>query len=127
MFMEDKAKRLYEAAIQKLKEANDELCRPAEDVVSFMVCQNSHIAIEHYLKGFLAENGIESVTTSSVDELYEQCKALNRNFERVNLSGFECEAHHLDSRFCNGVSNVSRCFDIADSLDKFLREEKIIS
>lgn len=124
--MEDKAKKLYETAIQKLKEANDELCRPAEDVVSFMVCQNSHIAIENYLKGFLAENGVEPGNSVSVDDLYEQCKALNQNFEKVNLSGFECEAHQLDSRFCNGVSNVSRCFDIADSLDTFLREQKII-
>jgi HEPN domain-containing protein len=125
--MEDTAKRLYETAIQKLKEANDELCRPAEDVVTFMVCQNSHIAIENYLKGFLLENDMEPALISSVDALYEQCKSLNRNFEKVNLSGFECEAHQLDSRFCSGVTNVSRCFDIADSLDKFLREEKIIS
>ncbi len=125
--MEDKAKRRYETAIQKLKEANDELCRPAEDVVSFMVCQNSHIAIENYLKGFLTENSIEPDASASVDQLYEQCKAVNRNFEKVNLSGFECESHRLDSRFCSGATNVSRCFDIADSLDTFLREEKIIS
>ncbi len=124
--MKENAKRLYETAIQKLKEANDELCRPAEDVVSFMVCQNSHIAIENYLKGFLIENGIDPEASASVDSLYEQCKAVNRNFEKVNLSGFECEAHQLDSRFCNGVTNVSRCYDIADSLDTFLREEKII-
>ena len=126
-FTEDKANSLYETAIQKLKEANDELCRPAEDVVSFMVCQNSHIAIDNYLKGFLLENSIETDASTSVDKLYEQCKAVNRNFEKVNLSGFECEAHQLDSRFCNGVTNVSRCFDIADSLDTFLREEKSIS
>ena len=125
--MEDKAKKLYETAIQKLKEANDELCRPAEDVVSFMVCQNSHTAIDNYLKGFLIENGIEPEASASVDTLYEQCKAVNKNFEKVNLSGFECEAHQLDSRFCSGVTNVSRCYDIADSLDTFLREEKIIS
>ncbi len=125
--MKDKAKKLYETAIQKLKEANDELCRPAEDVVSFMVCQNSHIAIDNYLKGFLIENGIEPEVSASVDTLFEQCKAVNKNFEKVNLSGFECEAHELDSRFCNGVTNVSRCYDIADSLDTFLREEKIIS
>ena len=125
--MEDRAQKLYETAIQKLKEANDELCRPAEDVVAFMVCQNSHIAIENYLKGFLIENGIEPEASASVDSLYEQCKAMNRNFDKVNLSGFECEAHQLDSRFCNGVTNVSRCYDIADSLDTFLREEKIIN
>ena len=124
--MEDRAQKLYETAIQKLKEANDELCRPAEDVVAFMVCQNSHIAIENYLKGFLIENGYEPGADASVDSLYEQCKAVNRNFEKVNLSGFECEEHQLDSRFCNGVTNVSRCYDIADNLDTFLSEEKNI-
>ena len=122
--MEDKAKTLYETAIQKLKEANDELCRPAEDVVAFMVCQNSHIAIDNYLKGFLIENSIEPDASASVDKLYEQCKAVNRNFEKVNLSGFECEAHQLDSRFCSGVTNVSRCFNIADSLIRFLGRKK---
>ncbi|MBT8180183.1 MAG: HEPN domain-containing protein [Eudoraea sp.] len=124
--MEDRAQKLYDTAIQKLKEANDELCRPAEDVVSFMVCQNSHIAIDNYLKGFLIQNGIDPEASASVDILYEQCKAVNGNFEKVNLSGFECEEHQLDSRFCSGVTNVSRCYDIADSLDTFLREENII-
>ncbi|WP_297692535.1 HEPN domain-containing protein [uncultured Eudoraea sp.] len=124
--MENRAQKLYETAIQKLKEANDELCRPAEDVVSFMVCQNSHIAIDNYLKGFLIENNIEPEANATVDALYEKCKAVNGNFEKVNLSGFECEEHQLDSRFCSGVTNVSRCYDIADSLDTFLREEKII-
>ena len=37
--MEVKATVLFDEAIQKLKEANDELCRPEEDVVTSLVCK----------------------------------------------------------------------------------------
>ncbi|WP_148232085.1 HEPN domain-containing protein [Maribacter sp. HTCC2170] len=125
--MDVRAKNLYAEAIQKLKEANDELCRPEEDVVSSLVCRNSHDAIEKYLKGFLIENGTEANNDESVDSMYEKCKKINPHFEEVHLSGFECNAHKDESRFCNESSEFSRCFDIADSLDTFLRREKIIS
>lgn len=125
--MDAKAKKLYEEAIQKLKEANDELCRPEEDVVSSLICSNSHLAIENYLKGFLIENGIEAGAEESVDSMYEKCKKINSHFEEVHLSGFECNSHKDESRFCNESTEFSRCFDIADSLDTFLRREKIIS
>ncbi len=125
--MNDSAKKLYEEAIQKLREANDELCRPEEDVVSSLVCSNSHEAIENYLKGFLLQNGIEVGSGASVDDLFEKCKEINPHFEEVHLSGFECNAHKDESRFCNDSTEFSRCFDIADSLDTFMRREKIIS
>ncbi|WP_422083263.1 hypothetical protein [Ulvibacterium sp.] len=125
--MEDKARKLFDEAIQKLKEANDELCRPEEDVVASLVCSNSQFAIQNYLKGFLMLNGSIPNSEEPIDRLYEQCRKINKNFEEVNLSGFECNAHKEDSRFCNEPSQFSRCFDIADSLDTFLRREKIIS
>jgi HEPN domain-containing protein len=125
--MEDKARKLFDEAIQKLREANDELCRPEEDVVTSLVCSNSQFAIQNYLKGFLMLKGSVSSDGESIDRLYEQCRIINKNFEEVNLSGFECNAHKEDSRFCNESSQFSRCFDIADSLDTFLRRERIIS
>ncbi len=42
---------------KKLNEASNELYRPEEDVVSYLVCKNSQYAIENYLKGFLLKNG----------------------------------------------------------------------
>ncbi len=125
--MEQKAQELYQDAVQKLKEANDELCRPEEDVVSFMVCKNSQVAIEHFLKGYLMQNGIEPSIDATIDVLYEQCKGINEHFNRIDLAGFDCQAHSLESRYCSGTEKVSRCFDIADSLDSFLRKERIIS
>ena len=124
--MEANAKVLYAEAIQKLKEAYDELCRPEEDVVSPLVCNNSHRAIENYLRAFLVQNGKWPSQEESIGELYEQCKAINGHFEEVHLSGFNCNAHKDESRFCNDSSKFSRCFDIADSLDTFLRREKIL-
>ncbi len=51
--MEEKVRELFDSAVQKLKDANDELCRPEEDVVAFMVCKNSQMAINNFLKGYL--------------------------------------------------------------------------
>ncbi len=125
--MKDKALKLFDEAVQKLKAANDELCRPEEDVVSSLVCSNAHAAIEKYLQGFLVLNAVNPGPDASIDGLYEQCKALNRHFEEVHLSGFQCRAHKDESRFGNKPSKFSRCFDIADSLDTFLRRERIIA
>jgi HEPN domain-containing protein len=125
--MKEKAVELFNAGYQKLREANDELCRPEEDVVTSLVCSNSHAAIESYLRGFLMLNSIVPGDDETISNLYEQCKSINEHFEEVHLAGFECNAHKEESRFGNKASKFSRCFDIADSLDTFLRREKIIA
>ncbi len=125
--MNDKAKKLFDDAIEKLNEANEELFRPEEDIVSMVVCKNSQFAVENYLKGFLLQNGVDPSNFKTIDSLYEKCKLINKNFEKVNLTDFECKSHKLDSRYCNDVSKVSSCFDIADSLDTFLRKEQVIN
>ena len=110
-----------------MKKANNELCRPEEALVSQLVGSNPQHAIVNYLRGFLLQNNIESGQDETIDSLYNQCKAINKHFEEVHLSGFDCNAHKDESRFCNESSQFSRCFDIADSVDVFLRREKIIS
>ena len=125
--MKDKARKLFDEAIQNLREANDELCRPEEDVVTSLVCSNAHAAIEKYLQGFLVLNAVNPSPDASIDRLYQQCKSLNQHFEEVHLSGFQCNAHKDESRFRNKATKFSRCFDIADSLDTFLRRERILA
>ncbi len=123
--MEEKARVFFETAVQKLKDANEELCRPEEDVVAFMVCKNSHVAIDNFLRGYLIQKGIEQSTDASIDDMYRECIRINKNFDKIDLHGFDCQADSLESRY-SGTEKVSRCFDIADSLDAFLREEEII-
>ncbi|MBT8289051.1 MAG: hypothetical protein HKN00_02390 [Flavobacteriaceae bacterium] len=119
------ANSFFEDAKHKLRQASDELYRPEEDVVSYMVCQNAHIAIENYLKGYLTQNQVDLSDFESVDQMYGKCKEINRNFEQINLSGHACELNIDDSRYCN--SNVSRCYELANNLDTFLRQQKIIA
>ena len=124
--MKDKAKKLFNVAVEKLNEANNELFRPEEDVVSYSVCKNAQLAIENYLKGFLLENNVDPAEFVSIDELYEQCKLINSDFKKIDLSEINCKSHKIDTRYCNEVSKVSSCFDVADSIDTLLRQKKII-
>lgn len=124
--METKAKQLFKDASEKLDEANNELCRPQEDVVSYLVCKNSQYVIENYLKGFLLKNGVDPNKHETVDSLYKQCTIINKDFEKVDLSAFNCKSKNMDTAYCDEVSKVNTCYDIANSLDTFLREQKII-
>ena len=119
-------KHLFDEAVNKLNQANQELYRPEEDVVTFLVCQNAHFAIENYLKGFLMLHNIDTDNLITIDNLFEECKKINKKFEEIDLASFDCTSQEAESRFCNANSKVSRCFEIADSLDTFLRKEKVI-
>ncbi|MFI1745086.1 HEPN domain-containing protein [Thalassobellus sediminis] len=124
--MENDASKLFVNAAQKLNQANKELYKPEEDIVTYLVCKNSQYAIENYLKGYLLKNEVATSEDETIESLYKKCKKINKKFEKVSLTGFDCKALDLDSRYCNEISKVNNCFDIADSLDTFLRKEKII-
>lgn len=124
--MKTKANKLFDEAIEKLNEASEELFRPKEDVVTYAICKNAQFAIKNYLKGFLLKNDIDSSNYKTIESLYEQCKMINVKFEEIDLSSFSCKSFEIDSRYCNELSKVSNCFDIADNLDTFFRREKII-
>ncbi len=124
--MGTKAKEHFETAREKLNEAKEELFRPEEDIVSYLICKNSQHAIESYLKGYLLKNGVDIEDCNTIESLYKQCVAINSNFKKVDLTSFECKGHSLNSRYCNEVEKVSNCYDAADNLDTFLRKEKII-
>lgn len=124
--MKRKANKLFKEAAEKLNEANEELFRPKEDVVTYLVCKNSQYAIENYLKGYLYNNGIDPSGYKTIDSLYQRCKKVNKKFENIDLTEFQCKIYDTDTRFCNEVSKVNTCFNIADSLDTFLRREKVI-
>jgi HEPN domain-containing protein len=124
--MKAKDNKFFDHAIDKLNEANEELYRPEEDLVTFLVCKNSQHAIENFLKGYLLQQGVEPGNYKTIEVLFEECKKFNKKFEMVDLSQFDCKAQSMDGRSCNEISKVSKCFKIAESLDNFLRRENII-
>ena len=124
--MENRSKVFYKNASEKLKKTNEELFRPEEDIVPYSVCKNSQFAIESYLKGYLLDNDVDISKLETIDKLFEQCKLINKNFEKIDLSDISCKTHKIDTRYCDSIEKVSGCFDVADSLDTLLRQEKII-
>lgn len=124
--METKAKILFDDALTKLQRANEELYKPEEDVVSYSVCKNSQNAIESFLKGYLLENGIDPAPFTTIKSLYENCKLINSQFEKINLSALNCSAQTIDHKYCNDLEKISHCFEAANGLDNFLKKEKVI-
>ena len=118
----------YDQAIQKLKEANEEYNRPEEDIVSYGVCKNSQFAVESFLKGYLVEHNIDPESFETINSLYAQCKLLNARFEEIDLTEFGCDSNTFDTNHCNEkeIEKVNNCYEAADKLDTFLRQEKII-
>lgn len=125
--MEKKHEIHFEKAKEKLLEANEELFKPKEDVVTYMVCKNSQFAIENNLKGYLELRGYKTHENESIEGLLNRCISLNPKFNQIDLNVIDCRSNKIDSRYCNEVSKVSSCFETADNLDTFLRQLNIIS
>lgn len=121
--MENKANKLFDKAFLSLNNANKEFYRPEEDIVPFSVCKNSQSAIENFLKGYLFKKGIDPFPFTTINQLLGECKKLNKNFEKLDLSNFNCKTHQIDSKYCYSVSKASNCFTLANSLHKFLKME----
>lgn len=125
--MESKAPGLFDEAVKKLREANEELCRPEEDVVSYLVCKNSQYAIESFLRGYLLKNNTEAAGDENINTLYKRCVALNEKFGEIDLHDFSCKGHRPDSRSCSDTEKVSKCYEIADKMNEFLRRENLLA
>ena len=124
--MESNAPGLFDEAVRKLREANEELCRPEEDVVSYLVCKHSQHAIENFLQGYLLRNNIEFGGDENINTLFKRCVELNEKFKEIDLHDFTCKGHKKDSRSCSETEKVSKCYEIADKVDNFLRREKVL-
>ncbi len=84
--MEQMTKTTLEAADELLSRANNELCKPEEDVVHYCVCQNAYDAIVNYLGSFLLENNVEFEKTSTIEDLLSSCRAIDKRFNELTLA-----------------------------------------
>lgn len=124
--MKNNQNSLFEKAQEKLSLANQELFKPEEDVVSYMVCKNSQIAIESYLKGYLSHRGYASHDEEHLEGLLNRCRELDPKFNNIDLNVIDCKTSKLENNYCSEVNKVSSCFDVADSIDTLLKRQKII-
>ena len=74
----DQANKLFEIAQQ-------ELYKPEEDVVHYMVCRNAFKSVNKFLTGFLLDQGVEIHASISLDSLLNQCRKVDATFNDLNL------------------------------------------
>ena len=96
--MKTKATKLFDDAAAKLNQAKEEIFRPQEDLVSFVVCKNSQFAIENFLKGYLMNNNVDPSKYNTLDLLLSKCKKINKKFKSISLSPLQCTSHDLETK-----------------------------
>jgi len=113
--------------VKKLKQANEELFKPEEDIVAYSVCKNAQFAMDNLLRGFLLSNKVEPTQEDTIDSMLKMCAKIDDRFKKVDVKMIACKGHKIDSRYCSGLKTVTACFDAADSLDTLLRKAKMYS
>lgn len=116
----------FKEATKKLSIAKNEMFKPAEDIVSYSVCKNSQFAIENFMKGFLTSKEIKITPKETIATLYDKCLVADENFKEIEMSAIGCKSHTIDSRYCSEINSVNACFDIADSIDTYLRKATLV-
>ena len=100
----------FEQARQCLEAAKNELNRPAEDVVPFMVCRSARNSISHSLMGFLLRNDSNLNTEEPLEVLLEKCKTLDKRFRELDLSPLEFDR---DEEYSAAFEQMENCIDLA--------------
>lgn len=85
---DQRAKTALDQADQLYFSAQEELARPEEDVVPYMVCRNAFKAVNKYLIGYLIINGLDVHSSMSIEDMVTNCRKLNEGFKALNLSPF---------------------------------------
>lgn len=80
-----KSQNILEEADEMLQTAKEELCRPEEDVVHYMVCKHAYKAITKFMAGYLISQGQAVSHSSSISDLLEKCRNINPTFQKLNL------------------------------------------
>lgn len=66
--------------------AQEEMSRPAEDVVAQMVCDHSRQSILHFLTAFLQERGIDVPTKMRMRDQIARCIEEEQGFSKLKIA-----------------------------------------
>lgn len=106
-----KSQNILEEADEMLHTAKEELCRPEEDVVHYMVCKHAYKAITKYMAGYLIGQGQAVSHSSSISDLLDKCRNINPTFKKLNLDPLlrqgDPEDLWMNSRTANEFINLA--------------------
>ena len=125
--MDKKAEQYFSKGSKKLHEADQELYKPGEDVVSLVICQSTKESIENYLKGFLTLRGFDIEEDQTLGDLMERCRMLDPKFHDIRIEEIDCRNVKDSKLHCEEIEKFGACYEVADQLDTLLRKKGIIS
>ena len=105
-------------AIRDLRNAESELNRPHEDVVTLSACRSVRNAMRQMMDVYLAANGIQNSNTS-LSAMVELCAGSNPAFSKIDMGNIECKGlNHADcdGKYCLAIENVSCCIAAANQV-----------
>lgn len=106
-------------AVQNLQLVEFELNRPSEDVVTLSVCLKARQYMSAMMQLFLSGNLIDYKEGESLDSLLNLCKAVEPEFESINLSKvFCCELNstECENSYCLSLEKVNDCLETANQV-----------
>ena len=113
-------------ANQVLLQAEEELNRPHEDVVTLSACQSVRTSMKLMMRHYLTALGAKHTEGMSMEELLNACIKTNDIFSRIDVSNIECKGighDKCEGKYCLSIENVSCCITAANQLKAIVWSE----
>ena len=114
----------------ELRNVEDELNRPLEDVVTLSACYNVRQSMMDMMHLYLQSHSIKNHEGSSLEDLLTRCIKVNKQFSAVDLSKILCKEHDhaaCTSQYCLTTEKVTDCLLVANQIKGLLVEKMTIS
>ncbi len=107
-----------------LAAAREEHERSAEDVVTYLVCHNTRMAISKFLNSFLKSKG-EDFDESAMDSQLTKCAKIDGRFGEVDLGPVLCRCDTVKDNdcYCYDAGKVAECLAIGEQLEKMVSSQ----
>ncbi len=113
-------------AYRDLQNAESELNRPHEDVVTLSACHSVRNAMRQMLDVYLSAHGIQSSLSPSLNSLVELSAGTNPAFTKIDMGNIECKGlNHsdCDGKYCLAIENVTCCLNAANQVKSIVWSE----
>jgi len=124
--MDDKAKKHFSRGENEFRQADREMYKPEEDIVSLVVCRSTLGSIENYLRGFLTLRGFETSDDETLGHLMKRCRMLDKKFNSIRIEEIDCRNEKDPDLHCEEIEKLGACYQVADRLDSLMREKGIL-
>lgn len=114
-------KELFLQAENDLLKSQEELNRPAFDVVKYAVCVFGRTAIHRFMEClylyYTEKNGDKQLEKPTIAEMLDYCKTFNPKLADMDFFALHCMSRDVldteDVFYCNDINQVKTCSDIA--------------